>query len=93
MYELYEKDLCIKIHMDHQAAIYNANNETINQRSNHINIKYYKVRELIKEEKIELQYIESNNNIADGFTKFLNGNKGVRGYMQEFLDKVLYKFK
>jgi len=88
MYELYGKDICIKIHMDNRAAIYNANNETINQRSKHFDIKYHKVRELIKEEKIELQYIESKNYIADGFTKFLNGNK-----MQEFLDKVLYKFK
>jgi len=41
-----EKIYVLKIHIDidDQATIYNANNEAINQRSKHINIKYHKVK-------------------------------------------------
>ena len=62
----------ITINIDNKAAIYNNKNETINPKSIHIDLKYHKVRELIKENKIKLKYIKSQYNLADGFTKYLN---------------------
>lgn len=79
---------CTKIFVDNQAAIHNAKNKTINIKSKHIDIKYHKIRELINEERIKLEYIKSKDNIADGFTKYLNSNK-----MTEFRNRLLYKYK
>jgi len=63
----------IKIKVDNKAAIYNSENETINPKSRHINLRYHKVRELVREKEIKLEYIKSENNLADGLTKYLNG--------------------
>jgi len=64
---------CITINIDNKAAIYNIKNETINLKSRHIDLKYHKIRKLIKEDKIDLKYIKSQFNLADSFTKYLNG--------------------
>eukprot|EP00833_Pecoramyces_ruminatium_P011916 jgi/Orpsp1_1/1185948/evm.model.c7180000096179.1 len=64
---------CITINIDNKAAIYNSKNETINPKSRHIDLRYHKIRELIKEKKINLKYIKSQFNLADGLTKYLNG--------------------
>ena len=62
----------IKINVDNKAAIYNSKNETINPKSRHIDLRYHKIRELLKENKINLNYIKSQFNLADGLTKYLN---------------------
>jgi len=41
-----------------------------------MDIRIYYVKELIKENKIKLEYIKTQLNIADGFTKYLN-NTGM----------------
>jgi len=77
---------CITINIDNRAAIYNSKNETINPKSRHIDLRYHKIRELIKEDKIDLKYIKSQYNIADGFTKYLNGT-----LTKKFKNSLLYK--
>ena len=74
------------IHVDNKAAMYNCQNQSINKRSKHINIKYHHIRSLIKNNKIKLKYIKSNDNIADGFTKYLNNT-----LMDNFRNSVLTK--
>ena len=64
---------CMTIKIDNKAAIYNSKNEIINPKSSHIDLKYHKIRELVKENKINLKYIKSQYNLADGLTKYLNG--------------------
>jgi len=39
----------------------------------HIDLKYHKIRELVKENKIDLLYKKSKYNPADWLTKYLNG--------------------
>ena len=56
---------CITIKIYNKDAIYNSKNETINPKSRHIDLKYPKIRELVKENKINLRYIKSQYNIAD----------------------------
>jgi len=63
----------IKINVDNKAAIYNSKNEKKkNSKSRHIDLRYHKIRELIKDNKINLNYIKSQFNLADGLTKYLN---------------------
>lgn len=62
----------VTINVDNKATIYNCQNQSINPKSKHIDIKYHHVRSLIKENKIKLRYIKSCDNLADGFTKYLN---------------------
>ncbi|OUM61513.1 hypothetical protein PIROE2DRAFT_12466 [Piromyces sp. E2] len=86
--ELGIKIKCITINIDNKAAIYNSKNETINPKSRHINLRYHKIRELIKENKIDLKYIKSQYNLADGFTKYLNGTM-----TRKFKDSLLFKIR
>ena len=78
------KDIIINI--DNQATIFNAKNETTNPRSRHIDLRYHKVKELVKNNTIKLEYIKSENNLADGFTKYLNGS-----LMTKFRNSLLTK--
>jgi len=77
----------ITINSDNKAAIYNCENETINLKSKHIDLKYHKIRELVREGKIKLNYIKSEHNIADGFTKYLNST-----LMSKFRNNILSSF-
>ncbi len=77
----------IIINTDNKAAIYNCENETINPKSKHIDLKYHSIRELIKRNYIKLKYIESENNLADGFTKYLNNT-----LMSKFRENILSSF-
>jgi len=74
-------------YIDNKATIYISKNETINQNTRHIDIKYHLVRDYIKENKIRLNYIKSQDNLADGFTKYLNSNA-----MKKFRDLIMYEF-
>ncbi len=78
----------ITINVDNKAAIYNCQNQSINPRSKHIDIKYHHVRNLIKENKIKLRYIKSENNLADGFTKYLNSS-----LMDKFRNSILERIE
>jgi len=49
----------IEINVDNKAATYNSENETINPKSMHIDIKYYRIKELVKSNKKGLIYIKS----------------------------------
>ena len=78
----------VKINIDNKAAIYNCQNQSINPKSKHIETKYHHVRYLIKENKIILRYIKSKDNLADGFTKYLNNS-----LMDKFRDSLLVKME
>jgi len=74
----------IEVNIDNKAAIYNAKNQSINPRTKHMDIRLHYVRELVKENKIILKYVKSQYNLADGFTKYLNGTS-----MDKFRNSLL----
>jgi len=74
----------IEVNIDNKAAIYNAKNQSINPRTKHMDIRLHYVRELVKSNKIILKYVKSQNNLADGFTKYLNGSS-----MDKFRNSLL----
>jgi len=65
----------INIYTDNKAAIHVCNNNVINQKNKHIDIRYHFIKELIANNKITLTYIKSTMNLADGLTKYLDKNK------------------
>ena len=60
---------CVCLHVDNQGAIALAKNPVQHQRSKHIDIKYHFVRLEIQRGCIQLEYVQSEDNVADIFTK------------------------
>ena len=78
----------ITINTDNKAAICNSENETINPKSKHIDLRYHSIRESIKNNYIKLKYVKSEYNLSDGFTKYLNTT-----LMNKFRENILTSFK
>ena len=57
------------VNVDNQGAINLAKNPMYHKRSKHIQVKYHFIRDEIRSGKIELQYIPTEDNVADIFTK------------------------
>jgi hypothetical protein len=68
----------ITILLDSQAALNIAENPTKYRQAKHIDIKYHAVRHYIREGKIQVDYVPSQYQIADIFTKALGGTKFKR---------------
>lgn len=71
--EFAQKPQVLKV--DNQGAIALAKNQVTSERSKHIDLKYFFLRENIEEGRLQLKYVESSTNSADLFTKPLNGKK------------------
>ena len=59
----------MKIHCDNQGAIKLASNNEFHARIKRINNRYHFVRTLIRNEDVVLQYIPTDENLADVFTR------------------------
>lgn len=69
---LWKKQLVpVSIHCDSQAAIGIAKNSVYNGKKRHIRIRHGIVKQLLKNGVISLDYVRSENNLADPFTKGL----------------------
>ena len=62
---------------DNQSAICLAKNQGDHPKSKHIDIKYHYVRDMVKHNKIVLEYCNTNNMLADIFTKALSPQKFI----------------
>jgi hypothetical protein len=60
---------------DNLGATYLSANLVFNARAKHIEIDFHFVRERVAKRKIEVQFIASNDQVADGFTKALPTHK------------------
>ena len=75
------KELNLKIHYpipcytDNQACLKSLTNQNYKGRSKHNEIHYNIVRDEISKRKLDVQYVESDNNLADMFTKVLPPSK------------------
>jgi hypothetical protein len=61
-----------KIRMDNKSAIELPKNFVHHERIKHIGMCYHSIRELIKEKKVQVTHVSSNDQIADTFTKALS---------------------
>ena len=64
-------DVIMKLKNDNNNAITLIKNRQVNERSKHIDIVYYYIRDFQKHEKINVNYIFTNEMIFDDFTKSL----------------------
>ena len=65
----------VTLYCDNQGALALANNPVQHQRSKHIDIKYHSVRSEIQKEFLHVAYVTSKDNVADIFTKPINGQR------------------
>ena len=68
----------IVIKEDNQGCIALAKNFMVTKRSKHIRIRFHYLRQQVAQGVITLEYIESENNIADLFTKALRRTTFVK---------------
>ena len=61
------------IYVDNQSAIKISENDTEHDRTKHIDIRHYYIRELIKSGEIKLKWLPTCEQLADIFTKPLGG--------------------
>jgi len=69
------ESLPIPINCDNQGAIALAKDNKFHARTKHIDLRYHFIREAVEDAKIELNYIPTNDNAADIFTKALAKGK------------------
>ena len=56
---------------DNLGATQTVNNPVTSWRTRHLDVKYFKIRDYIKEQKLTVSHISTNLNVADFFTKAL----------------------
>jgi len=59
----------------------------INPKSKHIDIRYHKIKELVKGKIINSKRVKSQLSLGDSFTKYLSGP-----FMTKFRNNILSKF-
>jgi hypothetical protein len=79
----------ITIFCDNSAAVFFSKNNKRSSMSKNIDTKYLKVREYVKEEKLEVSYIKTGQQLADPFTKAISvgafqTHVGNMGLYQDF---------
>jgi hypothetical protein len=59
----------IDVMVDNVGAIFLATNRSVSQRTRHIDVRYHFVRNYIEDNIIKINFVRSENNVADIFTK------------------------
>ena len=60
------------IYEDNLGAIFLSKNSQVSSRTKHIDVRHHFIRDLIKEKKLEVRFIKSEDNPADILTKNVN---------------------
>jgi hypothetical protein len=79
------KDGAYRAKEDNQACIKIAEGEGLNKRSKHIDVRYHITREAIGKNEIRLEYISTEEQIADALTK----NLGEVKFQKLAIDKIM----
>jgi len=74
----------VVLNVDNQSAIALAKNPVFHQRSKHIDIRYHFVRNEVQNGSVQLQYVPSENNVADMLTKTMSIIK-----LKQFIPRIL----
>ena len=67
--EIVEFVECPKLYCDNQGAIALVENPVFHKRTKHINVKYHFIRNACADKMLQIEYVESKNQVADIFTK------------------------
>lgn len=66
-----EKDRPVPIMVDNQGAIALAKKKGWNRRTRHINVRFQYVQQAVREKRIRMEYVASEEQLGDGLTKAL----------------------
>lgn len=84
------------IYVDNQSALNMCESYENSRRTRHIDIKYHYIKDLIHKKLIELEYIKTQDNVADIFTKSLNNIKFAKFFeklnIKQFSDTKYFQF-
>ncbi|KAE8657094.1 hypothetical protein F3Y22_tig00116997pilonHSYRG00993 [Hibiscus syriacus] len=69
------KELGVQLLYDNQSAIHLAKNQVYRVRTKHIDVRFYKIRELVASGEILFQKVHTDENAADMFTKPVTTDK------------------
>ncbi|KAM2065116.1 hypothetical protein EV1_027912 [Malus domestica] len=67
-----------EIYVDNKSAIALAKNPVFHDRSKHIDIRYHYIRECIARKDVQVEYVKSQDQVADIFTKPLKQEDFIR---------------
>lgn len=81
--EILNKWITVKIYTDNQASKKIMENGEINTKLKHISVRYHFNRDNIAKKKVKLEYIDTENMLADILTKDSNGPK-----IQKFTNNI-----
>ena len=65
----------IRIDCDSQSEIFLAKNPAYHSKTNHIDVQYHFVRDMIENKKVLLVKVDTLKNIVDALTKFVSSEK------------------
>lgn len=65
----------VRLRMDNTGAIALTKNPEFHQRTKHMDVRWHYIREQVDIGKIEIEYTQTSQMVADGFTKPLNATK------------------
>ena len=65
----------VPLHIDNTATLHVIGNRAFRSRTKHIALRFFYIRELVKENKITTHYISTENQLADIETKHLNKHR------------------
>ncbi|KAE8697001.1 hypothetical protein F3Y22_tig00110637pilonHSYRG00668 [Hibiscus syriacus] len=67
-----------KVCVDNKSAIALSKNPVFHDRSKHIDIRYHYIRECVARNDVEVEYVKSQDQVADSFTKPLKSEDLIR---------------
>ena len=65
----------IRIECESQSAIFLAKNHAYHSKTNHIDVQYHFVRDMVEAKRVFLVNVDTLKNVADAMTKFLSTQK------------------
>ncbi|KAM1556531.1 hypothetical protein TB2_040113 [Malus domestica] len=68
----------MEIYVDNKSAIALAKNPVFHDRSKHIDTRYHYIRECITRKDVQVEYVKSQDQVADIFTKPLKQEDFIR---------------
>jgi hypothetical protein len=62
----------VRLDCDIQSAIFLAKNPTYHRKTKHIDVQYHFVRDMVEENKVLLEKVDTLNNVVDLLTKYVS---------------------
>ena len=77
----------VPLYIDNTSALHVAGNRTYSSRVKHVALRYFFIQELVKEGRITVKYVKTEDQLADIGTKHLSKQR------QRYLLKLISEFR